>query len=130
MSDGIMAPEDSAKPAPGRRWRPGVLAELERFGLRPRPTSDPERVRDFLKVLYTHEIRLAKIARREAERVLGPQPLEDYRRRVLALKARYPLLGLPLAQWAESDAASAGRDPRGRTLRAPSPGEREPADRS
>jgi hypothetical protein len=88
-----------------------VLAELARFGLRPRPGSDPERVRDFLKVLYTHEIRLAKIARREAERALGPQPLEDYRRRVLALKARYPLLGLPLGQWVES--GSGGREGEG-----------------
>jgi hypothetical protein len=76
-----------------------VLAELARFGLRPRPTTDPERVRDFLKVLYTHEIRLLKRRRREAERVLGPQPLEDYRRQVLALKGHYPLLGLPLALW-------------------------------
>lgn len=78
-----------------------MLAELERFGLRPRPTTDPEPVRDLLKTLYTHEIRLAKLRRRELERVLGPQPLEDYRREVHELKARYPLLGLPLELWAE-----------------------------
>ncbi len=96
----------------GRRWRPGVLAELARFGLRPRPHSDPEPVRDFLKVLYTHEIRLLKLRRREAERVLGPQPLEDYRRRVLALKGRYALLGLPLGQWVEDERRGAsGSEP-------------------
>lgn len=76
-----------------------MLAELERFGLRPRPRTDPERVRDLLKTLYTHEIRLAKLRRRELERVLGPQPLDDYRREVHELKARYPLLALPLELW-------------------------------
>jgi hypothetical protein len=104
MGDVVMEREDSAMVSGGRRWRPGVLAELARFGLRPRPHTDPERVRDFLEVLYTHEIRLLKLRRREAERALGPQPLEDYRRQVLALKGRYPLLGLPLGHWVRDHA--------------------------
>jgi hypothetical protein len=97
-----MAREDTADGARGGRWRPAVLAELERFGLRPRPATDPEKVRDLLKTLYTHEIRLAKLRRRELERALGPQPLDDYRREVLELKARYPLLALPLDLWRET----------------------------
>jgi hypothetical protein len=96
-----MATEDTADRDPRHRWRPGVLAELERFGLRPRPATDPGRVRDLLKTLYTHEIRLAKLRRHEIERVLGPQPLDDYRREVHELKARYPLLGLPLELWVD-----------------------------
>lgn len=83
------------------RYHPGVLAALDRHGLRPRPTSEPGRVYDLLKAIYTFEIRELKHRRRELEHHLGPQPLDDYRHGVLTLKAKYEVLGLPARQWAE-----------------------------
>jgi hypothetical protein len=83
------------------RYHPGVLAALDRHGLRPRPDSEPGRVYDLLKAIYSFEIRELKHRRHELERHLGPQPLDDYRRGVLALKAKYEVLGLPAHNWAE-----------------------------
>jgi hypothetical protein len=83
------------------RYRPEVLQELERIGLRPTPETDPRKVYDFLKALYTFEIREMKARRRELERVLGPQPLDDYRRGLHALKSRYPLLEMPALYWVD-----------------------------
>lgn len=83
------------------KYRPEVLDELERFGVRPTPETDPRRVYDFLKALYSFEIREMKARRKEAERVLGPQPLEDYRRRLHELKERYPLLEMPGLYWVD-----------------------------
>lgn len=96
----------------GRRWtyRPEVLAELERFGIAPKPHTDPARVAELLKAIYTFEIRELKFRRREAERVLGPQPIGEYRRQVEALKGRYPLLALPARMWVlpEGDEGGSG----------------------
>lgn len=83
------------------RYREEVLEELERFGVRPTPATDPRCVYDFLKALYSFEIREMRIRRQEAERVLGPQPLEDYRRQLHELKGRYPLLEMPGLYWVE-----------------------------
>jgi hypothetical protein len=82
-------------------YRDVVLRELERHGLRPRPTTPPRLLHDFLNDLYVFEIRELKLRRDELERVLGPQPLADYSARVRALKKRYPLLSLPLPAWVE-----------------------------
>lgn len=40
-----------------------------------------------------------------ASAVLGPQPLEDYRRRLHELKRRYPLLEMPGLYWVERGVA-------------------------
>lgn len=86
---------------PPYRYHPGILAELERFGMRPRPTTEPTTVYDLLKSLYTFEVREMKLRRRELERVLGPQPLEAYRRDLEALKEKYPALKVPPHHWVE-----------------------------
>lgn len=83
------------------RYRPEVLALLLPHGLVPRPETPPERAYDLLKSIYTFEIRLAKARFREKERVLGPQPLDAYRREVAALQDRYPVLRLPAHHWVE-----------------------------
>ncbi|HKB95083.1 MAG TPA: hypothetical protein VKC62_12750 [Gaiellaceae bacterium] len=83
------------------RYRPEVLAELARHGIVPRPETPPERVYELLKSIYTFEVREAKFRRRELERVLGPQPLEPYRREIRALLERYPVLSLPAHHWVE-----------------------------
>lgn len=87
--------------SPVYRYREAVLQELERFGIRPRPTTPPARVRAFLNDLYTFELREIKLSRREAERFFGPQPRDLYVARAQAVKRRYPLLSLPVEVWAE-----------------------------
>ena len=83
------------------RYRPEVLEELARHGIVPRPETPPERVYELLKSIYTFEIREARLRHREMERVLGPQPLDEYRREVQALLDRYPILRLPAHHWVE-----------------------------
>ncbi len=86
---------------PPYRYHGHVLAALELHGLRPRPHTDPHAVYDLLKAIYSFEIRQMKARRREAEAVMGPQPLEAYRRRLRELKARYPVLAIPAHHWVE-----------------------------
>lgn len=89
------------KPAPPYRYRPFVLEELARWGIVPRPTSDPAAVYSLLKSIYSYQIRSMKAGRREKERLLGPQPLEDYRRGLHELKERYRVLKLAWWEWVE-----------------------------
>jgi hypothetical protein len=75
-------------------YRPRVLAELARHGLRPLPTTPPRRLRDAVLDLYKHEIRALK------QRLLGGAfEKREYAGRVIALRARYALLSLPLDLW-------------------------------
>ena len=83
------------------RYRPEVLELLAAHGFVPRPETPPERVYDLLKALYTFEIRVARLRHQEKERVLGPQPLDEYRREIQALQDRYPVLRLPAHHWLE-----------------------------
>ena len=87
--------------APPYRYHPHIFAALERHGLRPTPHTDPNAVYDLLKSIYTFEIRGMKARRREAEALLGPQPLDAYRRQLQRLKARYPVLAIPAHHWVE-----------------------------
>jgi hypothetical protein len=90
---------------PTHRYRETVLRELERRGIRPRPTTSPERLHGFLNDLYVFEIRELKLRRDELERFFGPQPLGEYAAQVQALRHRYPLLSLPLPAWIEDEAS-------------------------
>ena len=77
-----------------RIYRPRVLEELARHGLRPLPTTEPGQLRDAVRDLYKYEI---KRLRREllAGRIRKP----DYAGHVVELRKRYPLLSLPLELW-------------------------------
>lgn len=96
-------PEKPPEKPPEQRWRyrPVALRELERHGVRPRPTTPPACIHDYLESLYAFEIRELKLKRKELERFFGPQPLEGYAEQVRALKARYPILALPPEAWTE-----------------------------
>jgi hypothetical protein len=87
------------------RYRAGVLAQLERHGIRPTPTTPPERVREYLNDLYRYELRRLRhrLLRRDF-------PKTAYAARVTALREQYALLGLRLATWMEPEA---GRGPDG-----------------
>jgi len=84
-----------------------VLEALAGHGIRPRPTTPPAVARAFLNDLYRYEIR------RLRGRLLGGAiPKADYASRVAALRARYPLLSLPIALWLEPGADRADTDGR------------------
>ena len=78
-------------------YRPRVLDELARHGLRPLPDSDPQQLRDAVRDLYKYEIK-----RLRAELLAGRFPKNDYAARVVALRERYPILSLPTELWLSS----------------------------
>jgi len=81
---------------PDYRYRPDVLNELERHGVRPTPHTPPERVRDYVRDLYKYEIR------RLLERYLRQEFSKDeYWHRVDALRRQYPVLALQPRQMIE-----------------------------
>ncbi|HEU4391294.1 MAG TPA: hypothetical protein VFV34_26075 [Blastocatellia bacterium] len=80
------------------RYRESVLVELARHGVQPTNDTPPEFVRDFINDLYRYEIRVLR-----DKLMSGKFPKSDYARRVAELRARYPVLGLPLEFWAAPD---------------------------
>jgi hypothetical protein len=74
---------------PDYRYRPDVLHQLERHGVKPTLHTPPERVRDYVRDLYKYEIR------RLRERFLRQEFSKDeYWHRVDALRRQYPVLAL------------------------------------
>jgi hypothetical protein len=70
-------------------YRPDVLLELERHGIKPLPTTRPELVRDYVRDLYKYEIRQLR------ERMLRAEfPKAEYASLVDALRRQYPVLAL------------------------------------
>lgn len=88
-------------PGPPYRYRSFVLEELSRWGIVPGPTTPPATAYHLLKMIYAFEIREMKFRRREVERALGPQPLDDYRRGLDRLKLKYRVLKLASHEWVE-----------------------------
>jgi hypothetical protein len=78
------------------RYRPDVLAHLERHGVRPTPQTPPQLVRDYVRDLYKYEIRVLR------ERYIRQEfSKQDYWNRVDALRRRYPVLALLPRQFTE-----------------------------
>ena len=71
-----------------------VLEELARHGLRPRSDTPPHQLRDAVRDLYKHEIKVLKGRLRA-----GEFPKHDYAARVIDLRRRYPLLSIPTQLW-------------------------------
>jgi hypothetical protein len=80
----------------GFTYRRDVLSELERHGVKPRPDTPPELVREYVNDLYVYEIRALRRDMRA-----GLIAKADYAGRVEQLRRRYPLLSLPLRHWTE-----------------------------
>ena len=80
------------------RYRGEILAALLEHGIRPLPTTSPDRVREVLRDLYRFEIR-----RLRDRLVRGEIPKAGYADRVVALRQKYPLLSLPVRFWLEPD---------------------------
>jgi len=78
------------------RYRPAVLTELLRHGVRPTERTPPALVRAYLDDLYRYELRRLRSALLDG-RIAKP----EYSSHVVALRQRYPLLSLPERFWFE-----------------------------
>jgi hypothetical protein len=78
------------------KYRDIVLAELYRYGVKPRPDTPPDMVREFINDLYVIEIR----ALRDQVRA-GVIRKQDLASRVKELRKRYFLLSVPIQEWTE-----------------------------
>jgi hypothetical protein len=75
-------------------YRPDILDWLIVHGVKPTPSTHPERARDFVRDLYKYEIRLLR------ERYMRREfPKAEYSDRVDALRRRYPELAWPARLW-------------------------------
>lgn len=88
-------------PGPPFRYRSFVREELARWGIVPGPATEPRAAYGLLKAIYSYEIRRMRSLHKEKERVLGPQPLDDYRQGLHALKETYRVLKLTPEEWLE-----------------------------
>lgn len=75
-------------------FKPEILDELARHGLRPRPGTTPERLREQINDLYRIEIRKLRDRCRA-----GEFPTRELPQHVIALRRRYLLLSIPMTQW-------------------------------
>ena len=71
-----------------------ILDELARHGLKPRPSSSPQQLRDAVRDLYKYEIKRLRDAY-----LAGAFPKRDFARQVIELRKRYPLLSIPTELW-------------------------------
>ena len=76
-------------------YRPEVCEQLAIHGIRPKASSSPEVIRDYLGHLYRYEIR-----RLRARLLRGEIPKAEYVGHVIQLRLRYPLLSIPTRLWA------------------------------
>ncbi|MBA3270426.1 MAG: hypothetical protein H0T71_07920 [Acidobacteria bacterium] len=81
---------------PVTRYKPEVLDELARHGLRPLPSTDAARLREQVNDLYRIEIRTLRDRCRAGELSMKELPAH-----VIELRKRYLLLSIPLANWTE-----------------------------
>ena len=77
-------------------FKPEILDELARHGLKPQATTEPEKLREQINDLYRLEIRKLRDRCRA-----GEFSTRDLPGRVIALRKRYLLLSIPLANWTE-----------------------------
>jgi hypothetical protein len=78
------------------RYRPEVIEELASHGLRPGPTTTPERLREQINDLYRLEIRKLRDRCRAGE--FSTRELPGH---VIELRKRYVLLSIPTPNWIE-----------------------------
>jgi len=79
---------------PSYRYRPDVLAELWKYGIRPAEHTPPALARGFLNELYKYELR--KLRDRYMR---GEFPKGEYHKLVIEIRDKYPVLALTPRQW-------------------------------
>ena len=75
-------------------YRSAVLQELTKHGIRPKQTTRPELVNEFLNDLYRFELR-----RLRARLARGEIPKREYSRHVVELRKYYRLVSVPTRLW-------------------------------
>jgi hypothetical protein len=75
-------------------YRPEILEELARHGLKPLAGTSPQLLRDAINDLYRIEIRKLRDRCRA-----GEFPTRELPGHVVNLRERYVLLSIPLASW-------------------------------
>jgi hypothetical protein len=70
-------------------YRADVLAQLAGHGVRPKVSTPPELIHEFVSDLYRYELRRMRSRLRRHE-----FPRQDYFRRVVELRRRYALVSL------------------------------------
>ena len=78
-------------------FRPEILDELARHGLRPGPHTSTSRLREQINDLYRIEIRTLRDRCRA-----GEFPIRDLPKHVVELRRRYILLSIPIESWIEA----------------------------
>jgi hypothetical protein len=78
------------------RYRPEVLEQLLRHGVRPTDDTPPELVHEFVNDLYRYELRRLRTAL-----VSGAIPKAGYYDRVVELRRTYPLVSIQPHLWVE-----------------------------
>ena len=77
-------------------FRPEILDELARHGLRPGPDTSAAQLRGQINDLYRFEIRRLRDRCRA-----GEIPIRDLPKHVEELRRRYILLSIPMENWIE-----------------------------
>ncbi len=79
-------------------YRPNVLEQLAKHGIRPKPSTRPQAVMDHLRDLYCFELRQLRA------RLLGGGILKaDYAGHVVALRKQYMLVSIPTRLWTKEN---------------------------
>ena len=78
------------------RYKPDVIDELLRHGLRPGPGTTADALREQIHDLYLIEIRKLRDRCRA-----GEFPTQDLPPLVVELRKRYLLLSIPMERWTE-----------------------------
>ena len=78
------------------RYRPDILAQLLRHGVRPTDRTRPEIAHAFVSDLYRHELRVLR------SRLLAKAfPKPEYSQRVVDIRNRYRVIALKPHEWLE-----------------------------
>ncbi len=78
------------------RYKPAVLEQLSRHGVAPKPTTPPATARAAVNEIYRYELRLLR------DRYLaGEFTKQGYYDEVVAIRNRYPVMGLLTRHWTE-----------------------------
>jgi hypothetical protein len=78
-------------------FRPEILDELARHGLRPGPNTSAARLREQINDLYRIEIRTLRDRCRA-----GEFPIQELPAHVVELRRRYMLLSIPIENWIDA----------------------------
>jgi hypothetical protein len=77
-------------------YRPDILEQLLRHGVRPTDRTRPELVHEFVSDLYRYELRVLR------DRLLDKQfPKPEYYGRVVAIRNRYRVIAMKPLEWLE-----------------------------